>query len=79
MHQDTPDGSPHTRTLIAADQERIQEQSRFVAQIRAEVGKVIIGQRYMIDRLLIGHGDKLSGWSPTDMFCSRACPDSRRP
>ena len=43
MHQD-----------IELIQERIQEQSRFVAQIRAEVGKVIIGQRYMIDRLLIG-------------------------
>ena len=43
MHQD-----------IELIQERVQEQSRFVAQIRAEVGKVIVGQRYMIDRLLIG-------------------------
>jgi MoxR-like ATPase len=43
MHQD-----------IKQIQERIQEQSRFVDQIRAEVGKVIVGQRYMIDRLLIG-------------------------
>ncbi len=43
MHQD-----------IELIQERIQKQSRFVAQIRAEVGKVIVGQRYMIDRLLIG-------------------------
>ena len=43
MHQD-----------IEQIQERIQEQSRFVDQIRAEVGKVIVGQRYMIDRLLIG-------------------------
>ena len=43
MHQD-----------IELIQERIQKLSRFVAQIRAEVGKVIVGQRYMIDRLLIG-------------------------
>ena len=43
MHQD-----------IEQIQERIQAQSRFVDQIRAEVGKVIVGQRYMIDRLLIG-------------------------
>ena len=43
MHQD-----------IELIQKRIQEQSRFVGQIRAELGKVIVGQRYMIDRLLIG-------------------------
>ena len=43
MHQD-----------IELIQERVQKQSRFVAQIRAEVGKVIVGQSYMIDRLLIG-------------------------
>ena len=43
MHQD-----------IELIQERIQKQSRFIGQIRAEMGKVIVGQRYMIDRLLIG-------------------------
>jgi MoxR-like ATPase len=33
---------------------QIAEQSTFVDRISAEVGKVIVGQRYMIDRLLIG-------------------------
>jgi MoxR-like ATPase len=33
---------------------QIQEQSSFVDQITEEVGKVIVGQRYMVDRLLIG-------------------------
>lgn len=32
---------------------RIQAQSRFVDAVRAEVAKVIVGQRYLIDRLLI--------------------------
>jgi MoxR-like ATPase len=32
---------------------RVQQESRFVDAIREEVGKVIVGQRYLIDRLLI--------------------------
>ncbi len=32
---------------------RVQAESRFVEAVRDEVGKVIIGQRYLIDRLLI--------------------------
>ncbi len=43
MHQD-----------IERIQERIQEQSGFVGQLKAELGKVIVGQSYMIERLLIG-------------------------
>ncbi len=34
--------------------ERIVEQSKFVDRLTAEVGKVIVGQRYMIDRLMVG-------------------------
>ncbi|MBX7246596.1 MAG: MoxR family ATPase [Candidatus Sumerlaeaceae bacterium] len=33
---------------------QIKEESAFVDQIISEVGKVIVGQRYMVDRLLIG-------------------------
>jgi MoxR-like ATPase len=34
--------------------ERIKERSQFVDDIQKEVGKVIVGQRYMVQRLLIG-------------------------
>jgi MoxR-like ATPase len=34
--------------------ERIQDQSAFIDRLREEVGKVIIGQQHMLDRLLIG-------------------------
>jgi len=34
--------------------ERVKEQSEFVRRVTDEVGKVIVGQRQMIDRLLIG-------------------------
>src|ERR1043166_5407114 len=34
--------------------EQIHEASGFVDRITSEVGKVIVGQRYMVDRLLIG-------------------------
>ena len=33
--------------------EQVQEQSAFVREILAEVGKVIVGQQYMVERLLI--------------------------
>ena len=32
---------------------RVQRESRFVENVRAEVGRVIVGQSYLIDRLLI--------------------------
>ncbi len=38
---------------IAAINERVKEESRFVERLTSEVGKVIVGQRYMIERLLI--------------------------
>ncbi len=43
-----------THQDIERIQERIQEQSRFVGRLRSEVRKVIVGQEYMVDRLLIG-------------------------
>jgi MoxR-like ATPase len=39
---------------IQAINEKIKKESEFVEKITAEVGKVIIGQKYMVDRLLIG-------------------------
>ena len=41
-------------TDIKSLSERIQRESAFVDLIQMEVGKVIIGQKYMIERLLIG-------------------------
>ncbi|MDQ3290790.1 MAG: AAA family ATPase [Bacteroidota bacterium] len=35
-------------------QERIQEHQRKIKQVFAEVGKVVVGQQYMVNRLLIG-------------------------
>ncbi|MFA6233809.1 MAG: ATPase, partial [Bacteroidota bacterium] len=34
--------------------ERIQQESAFVDALKMEIGKVIIGQKAMVDRLLIG-------------------------
>ncbi len=34
--------------------EKIQHQGQFVDRLRAEIGRVIVGQQYMLDRLLIG-------------------------
>ena len=34
--------------------ERIQRESAFVDLLQMEVGKVIIGQKYMVERLIIG-------------------------
>ena len=39
---------------IKAITERVREQSWFVKSITDEIGKVIVGQKYMIDRLIIG-------------------------
>jgi MoxR-like ATPase len=41
-------------TGIAAVNERIKEASAFAYRLREEIGSVIIGQRYLIDRLLVG-------------------------
>jgi len=34
--------------------EKVREQSAFIQSLKAEIGKVIIGQDYLIDRLIIG-------------------------
>jgi MoxR-like ATPase len=39
---------------VAEVTERIQEESAFVDSVMNEVGKVLVGQRYMLERLLIG-------------------------
>jgi MoxR-like ATPase len=41
-------------TNIDALNERVRVESGFVADLRAEMEKVIVGQRYLIDRLVIG-------------------------
>ncbi len=39
---------------IQAINERVKEESRFVDRIVGEISKVIVGQRYLVERLLIG-------------------------
>jgi len=39
---------------LKALNERIKQESEFIPQLISEIGKVIVGQRYMIERLLIG-------------------------
>src|SRR3972149_3134149 len=39
---------------LSAVNEQVKEASAFVYRLREEIGKVIVGQRYVIDRLLIG-------------------------
>ena len=39
---------------ITALNEQIKRESEFVRQLTAEVGKVIVGQKYLIERLLVG-------------------------
>ena len=41
-------------TGITAINEKVKEDSAFVAALRAELEKVIVGQRYLLDRLMIG-------------------------
>jgi MoxR-like ATPase len=39
---------------IEALNKKIQQESAFIERLRTEIGKVIVGQKYMVDRLLIG-------------------------
>ncbi len=41
-------------TGITAINEKVKEESVFIAALRAEMEKVIVGQRYLLDRLVIG-------------------------
>ncbi len=47
---------PYTSTPVDMQElgEKIQESSAFIEDIYTEMNKVIVGQRYMIDRLLVG-------------------------
>jgi MoxR-like ATPase len=49
-----PTGSTSYSTDIRAINEMIQAESAFVDLLRLEMDKVIVGQKYMVDRLLIG-------------------------
>ncbi|MCK6555214.1 MoxR family ATPase [Candidatus Binatia bacterium] len=39
---------------VAAINERVREESAALYRLREEIGRVIVGQRYLVDRLLIG-------------------------
>jgi MoxR-like ATPase len=41
-------------TDIRAINERVQQESIFVEELMGELGKVIVGQRYLLERLLVG-------------------------
>ena len=41
-------------TGVDAINQRVREESTFVPELKAEIGKVIIGQRYLVDRLIVG-------------------------
>ncbi|MBI4396353.1 MAG: AAA family ATPase, partial [Elusimicrobia bacterium] len=34
--------------------EKVKQESLFVEEVSAEIGKVIVGQRYMLERMLVG-------------------------
>ncbi len=58
---------------IAALNEKIKQESAFIDLLFNEIGKVIVGQKAMVERLVVG-----SAWQ-TDIFCSkvfRACENS---
>ena len=43
-----------TQFDIGAVTERINKESAFVDELLNEIGRVVVGQRYMVERLLIG-------------------------
>lgn len=43
-----------TATDIKAIQEKVEKESLFIQELLAELGKVIVGQRYLVERLLVG-------------------------
>ncbi len=49
-----PEGTTQTAFDIKAIQERVEKESLFVQELMAEMGKVIVGQKYLVERLLIG-------------------------
>ena len=49
-----PEGTTQTASDIKAIQEKVEKESLFVRELLAEMGKVIVGQKYLVERLLIG-------------------------
>ncbi|MGB8656356.1 MAG: MoxR family ATPase [Candidatus Zixiibacteriota bacterium] len=49
-----PGGTAQTAADIKAIQEKVEKESIFVQELLAEMGKVIVGQKYLVERLLIG-------------------------
>ncbi len=49
-----PDETVKTAYDIKAIQEKVEKESLFVQELLAEMGKVIVGQKYLVERLLIG-------------------------
>src|SRR5476649_1782835 len=52
--EELKDGTALPATDIRAINEMIEKESAFVDLLRSEMDKVIVGQKYMVDRLLIG-------------------------
>lgn len=48
------EGTTKTAADIKAIQEKVEKESLFVQELLAEMGKVIVGQKYLVERLLIG-------------------------
>jgi MoxR-like ATPase len=49
-----PEGTTQTASDIKAIQEKVEKESLFVRELLTEMGKVIVGQKYLVERLLIG-------------------------
>ena len=39
---------------VEAIRKQVEERAQFVTRLRSEIGRIIVGQQYMIDRLLVG-------------------------
>jgi MoxR-like ATPase len=49
-----PGETVKTASDIKAIQEKVEKESLFIQELLAEMGKVIVGQKYLVERLLIG-------------------------
>ena len=46
--------NPNIQTPAPEEQRKIQNEASWVALLRSEIGRVIVGQKYLLDRLIIG-------------------------
>jgi len=72
--QDVIDSLPEARSAppmhadIEVIQAKIDQESAFVSRLQEEVARVIVGQRYMVERLLIGLvANALMAWSSNSL------------